>query len=476
MYEKLELYIDGHWRQGSQGASEPVINPADEAVLGELPHASQADLDEALAASQRAFDQWRKVNPYQRSALLKKVAALIRENQQRLATIMTLEQGKTIGESSIEVAVTADSTEWAAEECIRTYGRIVPSRYTGTRMLVDYQPIGPVAAFSPWNFPALMPMRKAATAIAAGCSVILKPAEETPATAIALARLYEQAGCPKGLLQVVFGVPAEVSSHLIRSPIIRKVSFTGSIPIGKLLAASAAEGLKKITLELGGHAPVVVFDDVDVDKVAAMAAAGKQRNAGQVCISPTRFYVQEKIHGAFVERFTEVFRNLTVGNGLDTETQMGPMANPRRLEAMDRFVADARDHGGTVRTGGERLGNQGYYYQPTVIADVSDDSKIMTEEPFGPVAPIVPFKTYAEVVERANSLNFGLAAYAFTANSARAQQLSEDIEAGMVALNSLLIASPETPFGGIKESGIGREAGIEGVIEHMEMKTISMTA
>ncbi len=474
MYEKLELLIDGQWRQGSEGTTEPVYNPADGSVLAELPHASVVDLDEALAASDKAFKSWRKVNPYQRSALLKKAAVLIRENLEHIATVMTLEQGKTLAESRIEVAVTADSTDWAAEECVRTYGRIVPSRYPGVKMLVDYQPIGPVAAFAPWNFPALMPIRKAVTAIAAGCSVIVKPAEETPGTAIALARMFEQAGCPQGLLQIVFGVPAEVSNKLIRSPIIRKVSFTGSIPVGKLLAATAAEGLKKITLELGGHSPVVIFDDADVEHVATLAAAGKQRNAGQVCISPTRFYVQENIHDAFVDRFTDILQNLKVGDGLDPETQMGPMANPRRVEAMDDFITDAKQHGATVRTGGERIGNQGFYYQPTVITDVPDDSKIMTEEPFGPVAPVVRFKSYDEVVERANSLNFGLAAYAFTTDGARANQLSQDIEAGMVAINSFSIASPETPFGGIKESGIGREAGMEGILEHMEMKTISM--
>jgi succinate-semialdehyde dehydrogenase/glutarate-semialdehyde dehydrogenase len=475
MYTKLELWIDGQWRQGSEGRTEPVLNPANESVLAELPHASEADLDEALAAADRAFGEWSRVNPYKRAALLHRVANLIRENQEHLAQVMTLEQGKPIAESRIEVAITADSHDWAAEECVRTYGRVVPSRFDGTRMLVEYEPVGPVLALSPWNFPALMPMRKIATAVAAGCSVICKPAEETPGTAVAMSRLYDEAGAPKGLVQLVFGVPSEVSTKLIRSKVIRKVSFTGSIPVGKHLMGLAAEGMKKITMELGGHSPVVVFDDVDVDKVAAVAAGGKHRNAGQVCVSPTRFYVHENIHGKFVDRFTDIFAKLPVGDGMDEGNKMGPMANPRRIDAMEAFVADAKEHGATVKTGGERVGNQGFYFQPTVLTDVPDDARIMTEEPFGPVAPIVTFKDYDEVIERANGLEYGLAAYCFTGNSSRAQTLSRDLEAGMVAVNSLLVASPETPFGGIKESGIGREAGVEGILEHMNMKTVSLT-
>lgn len=474
MYEELGLLINGEWRKGN-GAGEDVINPATEKALGHLPHASPADLDDALAAADGAFKEWKNSNPHARAKVLKRVGELIRENAERLAQIMTLEQGKTLPESRIEVDITADSHDWAAEECKRTYGRIVPSRYDGARMYIDYEPVGPVAAFSPWNFPALMPMRKVATAVAAGCSVIVKPAEETPGTAVAMARFYAEAGAPPGLVNVVFGVPSDVSTHLIASPIIRKISFTGSIPVGKHLSKLAAEGMKKVTMELGGHSPVVIFDDVDVDKVATAAATGKFRNAGQVCISPTRFYVHESVHGKFVNKFTDVFKSLKVGDGMDAGSQMGPMANPRRVDAMEDFVADAKRHGAKVETGGSRIGNQGNFFEPTVLTDVPDDAKIMQTEPFGPVAPIVPFKDYDEVVERANSLPYGLAAYAFTGSSGRAQDLSRDLEAGMVGVNSLLIASPETPFGGVKESGIGREAGIEGILEHMSMKTISMS-
>ncbi|MFO1352830.1 MAG: NAD-dependent succinate-semialdehyde dehydrogenase [Gammaproteobacteria bacterium] len=473
MYPQLSLYIDGEWRQGSTGESSPVINPATTEVLGQLPHASSADLDEALAAADRGFKVWRAMLPLERGRILKKVGDLMRERLDELATLMTMEQGKILAESKAEILSTADSFEWMAEEGKRTYGRIVPSRFTGTRMLVVHEPVGPVAAFSPWNFPALMAGRKMATALAAGCSVIIKPAEETPGIAIAIAKLCEQAGVPKGVLNVVFGVPAKISEYLIRSPIIRKVTFTGSIPVGKHLAKLAAEGMKKYTMELGGHAPVVVFDDVDVEKVAKIAGSGKYRNAGQVCVSPTRFYVHESIHDRFVEAFTHVAKNLKVGNGLDPASQMGPMANPRRLDAMDDFVADARDRGAAVKTGGKRIGNQGFFFEPTVLSEVPDDAKVMTQEPFGPLAPITRFSSFDEVVKRANGLPYGLAAYAFTRSAERAQNISDALEAGMVAVNSLAVAAPEAPFGGVKDSGVGREAGIEGILEHTVMKMVS---
>jgi len=475
MYQELALLIDGEWTEGSSGAGEDVLNPATEEPLARLPHASPADLDRALAAAERAFGEWRRVNPHRRAKLLKDVAALIRDRAEHIARVMTLEQGKTLTEARLEVGVTAESHEWAAEECKRTYGRIVPSRFDGTRMLVDYEPIGPVAAFSPWNFPALMPMRKVATAVAAGCSVIVKPAEETPGTAVAIARLYQEAGAPAGLVNMVFGVPAEVSSHLIASPVIRKITFTGSIPVGKELMRLAAEGMKKVTMELGGHAPVVVFDDVDVDKVVKLSVASKFRNAGQVCISPTRFYVHERLHGQFAAQFAELARALRVGNGLE-EVDMGPMANSRRIDAMQDFVADAVARGAKLETGGNRAGNQGYFFEPTVLTSVPDEAKVMAVEPFGPIAPIVPFSDYDEVVRRANALPYGLAAYAFTGSTGRAQAIARDLESGMVAVNSFALASPETPFGGVKESGIGREAGMEGILEHMETKTISLTA
>lgn len=474
MYEKLELYIDGEWCQGSTGVTEEVINPATERTLGALPHASSADLDRALAAAERGFKVWRAKTPLERSRILARAGQLIRERADAIARIMTLEQGKVLAEAKGEVLITADAFEWMAEEGKRTYGRTVPSRAPGIRYMTVHQPVGPVAAFAPWNFPALMPGRKIATALAAGCSVIVKPAEETPGTAIALARCCAEAGVPKGVLNMVFGVPAQVSEHLLASPIIKKLSFTGSVPVGKHLTKLAADGMKKVTMELGGHSPVIVFDDVDIDAVVKMTAAGKYRNAGQVCIAPTRYFVQEAAHDAFVDKFVEYSKNVKLGDGLQGGTTMGPMANPRRIDVMEEFVADARDRGAKVHCGGKRQGNQGYFWQPTPMSEVPEDAKVMTLEPFGPLAPIVRFKSVDEVIARANSLPYGLAAYTFTRDLGRAMDVAEGIEAGMVGVNNLMISTPETPFGGVKESGNGRESSIEGVLDHMDVKTVAL--
>ncbi|MCB1815895.1 MAG: NAD-dependent succinate-semialdehyde dehydrogenase [Candidatus Competibacteraceae bacterium] len=476
MYPNLSLYIDGEWTQGSSGRTEPVINPATEEVLAELPHASRADLDAALDAAQRGFKLWSTKLPLERARVLKKIADLLRERSDDLGRVMTLEQGKTLTEAKMEVMMCAETFEWMAEEGKRVYGRIVPSRFGhNNRLMVVYEPAGPVAAFTPWNFPMLMPARKLAAALAAGCSAIIKPSEETPGCTIALAQVCADAGLPAGVLNVVFGVPAEVSEYVIPHPAVRKVTFTGSIPVGKHLAALAAREMKKFTMELGGHAPVVIFDDVDVDKVAKMAAAGKFRNAGQVCVSPTRFYVHESIHDRFVQTFTDISKSLKIGNGLDESTQMGPLANPRRLDAMDDFVGDARERGATIQTGGNRIGNQGFFFEPTVISELDDDAKIMNQEPFGPLAPVARFSTLDEVIERANRLPVGLAAYAFTGSNKRAMALSEGLEAGMVGVNSFNIAAPEAPFGGVKDSGMGREAGSEGLLEHFHVKMVSLT-
>ena len=399
MYEKLELLIDGEWRAGSDGKAEPVINPATEETIADLPHASPQDLDHALAAAEKAFPVWRETAPYDRGKIMQKAAALMRERSKEIAETLVLEEGKVFAEAHIEVMVSADITDWYAEEGKRTYGRIIPGRMPGMRQYVYKEPVGPVAAFTPWNFPAVTPIRKMAGAIAAGCSCIIKASEETPGTCIALARAFQDAGLPNGVLNVVFGVPAEVSKHIIASPVIRKISFTGSIPVGKLLMAQAAEGLKRTTMELGGHSPVIVFDDTDVENVVKTVVGGKYRNAGQVCISPTRFYVQDSHYSKFVKSFTEAAKAMKVGNGMEDGMQMGPLANPRRLEAMQEFVADARDHGATIEAGGERIGNNGYFFEPTVISDVPDDARVMYDEPFGPLAPISRFKDFDEVME-----------------------------------------------------------------------------
>jgi len=476
MYPNLSLYINGEWTQGTSGRTESVINPATEEVLAELPHASQADLDAALAAAEDGFKLWSGKLPIERARVLKKIADGLRAKADELGRVMTLEQGKVFAEAKLEVMICAETFEWMAEEGKRVYGRVVPSRFGhNNRLMVIYEPVGPVAAFTPWNFPMLMPARKLAAALAAGCSAIIKPAEETPGCTIALAKVCEEAGLPAGVLNVVFGVPAEVSNYVVPHPTVRKITFTGSIPVGKHLAAMAAREMKKYTMELGGHAPVVIFDDVDVDKVAKVAAAGKFRNAGQVCVSPTRFYVHESIHDRFVQTFTDVSKALHVGNGLDESSQMGPLANPRRLDAMDDFVGDARDRGATIQTGGSRVGNQGFFFEPTVISDLDDDAKVMNDEPFGPLAPVARFSTMDEVIERANRLPVGLAAYAFTGSNKRAMALSDNLEAGLVGINSFNIAAPEAPFGGVKDSGVGREAGSEGLIEHFHAKLVSLT-
>src|SRR6201996_3683438 len=459
MYGSLELYIGGKWHGLDGRKSEDVLNPATEKSLAKLPHASTADLDEALDAAQKGFTLWRAVSSYDRCKIMHKAADLMRERHDAIAKIMVLEQGKPYPEARAEVIGSADIIDWYAEEGRRSYGRIVPGRGKGTRQLVVSEPGGVVAAFTPWNFPVLTPARKIGGALAAGCSLVLKASEETPGACIETVRCFVDAGLPAGVLNLVFGVPAEVSEHLLAKDAVRKISFTGSIPVGKHLAALAAKGMKRTTMELGGHSPVVVFGDADPEKEADTIAAFKYRNAGQVCISPTRFYVQEDVYPRFLKRFTEYAQGIKVGDGMEKGVTMGPMANARRIEAMESFVNDAKHRGGKIQTGGERGGNQGYFYKPTVITDIPDDSKVMTQEPFGPLAPIVTFKSFDEVVERANSLEFGLAAYAFTTSNSTAAAIGDALESGMVGVNSIMISTPETPFGGVKESGHGSEGG-----------------
>src|SRR3954452_21352341 len=473
MYTDLALYINGSWRNGDGRSGEEVLNPATEKPLARLPHASTADLDEALEAAAKGFAIWRATSAYDRAKVLRKAANLLRERADKLAQIMTQEQGKVLAESRGEVLVTADIIEWFAEEGRRAYGRLVPGRIKGVRQLVVQEPVGVVAAFTPWNFPTLTPARKIGASLAAGCSIIIKASEETPGSCVELVRCFVEAGVPPGVVNLVFGVPAEVSEHLIASDVVRKISFTGSVPVGKHLAGLAAKGMKRATMELGGYSPVVVFGDADPEKTADTIAAFKYRNAGQVCISPTRFYVQEPIYNRFLARFTDYAKAIRLGDGLEKETTMGPLANARRLDAMEAIVNDSRSRGGKIVTGGKRRGNQGYFFEPTVVTDLPDDSKLMTQEPFGPIAPVVTFKSFDEVVERANSLQFGLAAYAFTSSAQTANLIGDALQAGMVGVNSVAISTPETPFGGIKESGYGHEGGIEGLDAYLSRKFIS---
>jgi succinate-semialdehyde dehydrogenase/glutarate-semialdehyde dehydrogenase len=472
-YTQLGLYIDGKWNHGNGGGGEDVINPATQKSLAHLPHATTSDLDAALAAADKGFKLWKAKSAYDRGRIIKKAADLLRERADQVARSMTQEQGKVFAEAKGEVLTSADIVEWFAEEGRRAYGRIIPSRNPTVRQMVVTEPVGVVAAFTPWNFPVLTPARKVAASLAAGCSIIIKASEETPAGCVDLVKCFEDAGVPAGVINLVFGVPAKVSEHLIASPIVRKISFTGSVPVGKHLAQLAAKGMKRATMELGGHSPVVVFGDADPEKTADTISAFKYRNAGQVCISPTRFYVQENVYDRFLKRFTDNAKAIKLGDGLEKDTTMGPLANARRLDAMDSFVADAKSRGGKVVAGGSRSGNQGFFFEPTVVTDVPDDSKIMTEEPFGPVAPIVTFKTFDEVVERANSLEFGLAAYTFTSSPKTATAIGDALQSGMVGVNSVAISTPETPFGGIKDSGYGHEGGIEGLEVYMNKKFIA---
>ncbi len=472
-YETLELLIDGEFTQATSGKTETVINPATEQALGEVPHASAADLDRALDAAARGFKVWRAKTAVERQAVLEGAARLMQERIDDIARTLTLEQGKPFLEAKAEIDFVISVARWYGEEGKRAYGRLVPSRVPGARQMVYKEPVGPALAFVAWNFPGTNVIRKVAGALGAGCSIIIKPSEETPGTAVAIARCFQDAGTPPGVLNVVFGVPDTVSRHLLASPIPRKVSFTGSVPVGKHLQKLAADTLKRCTMELGGHAPVIVFDDADIDSAIKNMAGFKFRNAGQVCISPTRFYVQKDVYNKFVDGFTERAKSLTVGNGMEDGVRMGPLIAPRRLEVMDGFVQDARDKGATVTTGGERIGNQGYFFAPTVLKDVPDGARIMNEEPFGPLAPITTFDNFDEVMERANSLQFGLAAYTFTSDGNKARAIAEEIESGLLGVNHPLVSTAETPFGGVNESGYGSEGGIEGLDAFMRTKFVT---
>lgn len=472
-YPQLQLYINGEWLSAGSRATEPVINPADEAVLGQLPHAGEADLQAALAAARAAFPAWRDASPLVRADILRKAAALVRERADYIARCMTLEQGKPLREARAEVLAAADTYEWYAEEGRRNYGRIVPGKTPTQRISVLHEPVGVCAAFAPWNFPSITPARKIAGALAAGCTLILKPAEETPATGQELVRALHDAGLPAGVLNMVFGVPAEVSGYLLDRPEVTKFSFTGSTAVGKLLASHAAKSMKRATLELGGHAPVIVWSDADVDRAADMLVAGKYRNAGQVCIAPTRFYVHASRFDAFVQAFVERVKKLQVGNGLDESSHMGPLANPRRIAALTRLVADAKERGATLHTGGRAIAGPGFFWEPTVLSNVPEDAGLMNEEPFGPVALINPVQSLDEAITRANRLPYGLAAYAFTQDSAVRQRLAKGVESGMLGINSLNISMPEAPFGGVKESGWGSECGLEGLQAYCNVKLVS---
>jgi succinate-semialdehyde dehydrogenase/glutarate-semialdehyde dehydrogenase len=470
-YPELHLIIDGERVGVGDRRTQTVVNPATAAPIGALPLADAADLDRALDAAQRGFRIWRDAAPQRRAAVLAGASRLLVERQEAIARIATLEQGKTLAETRLEVLMASNLFGFYAGECQRVYGRVL-ARPTGMRSSVTFEPVGPVAAFAPWNFPIGNPGRKLGAPIAAGCSVILKAAEEAPASALAVLQCLLDAGLPKEVGQAVFGVPDEVSRHLLGSPVIRKLSFTGSTVVGKHLMRLAADDCKRTTMELGGHAAVLIFDDVDVDQVLTAMVASKFRNAGQVCVSPTRFIVQRGVFERFRDGFAERARALRVGNGLDDGVQMGPMANPRRPDAMDRLIGGAVTAGAKLHAGGARIGTQGFFYAPSVISEVPLTTAIMNEEPFGPVALINPFETEEQMIAEANRLPYGLAAYSWTNDARRQKRLAREVEAGMFCINTIMLAGPDTPFGGVKWSGHGHEDGPEGVMACLALKTV----
>jgi succinate-semialdehyde dehydrogenase / glutarate-semialdehyde dehydrogenase len=474
VYPELKVHIDGEWIGRGNRRTHRVLNPATGQTLAELPLVDADDLDRALSAADESFKLWRKASPAERAAVLSGAARLLRERAEEIARNATLEEGKTLGEARIETHAAASLFDFYAAEATRLYGRVL-MRPSGMRSMVMKEPVGPVAAFSPWNFPVHNPVRKLGAPIATGCSVILKPAEEAPASAIAVVQALLDAGLPRGVAQLVFGVPDEVSRHLLASPIIRKLSFTGSTTVGRQLMRLASDTVKKTTLELGGHAPVIVFDDCDLEKTVETLAAAKFRNAGQVCVSPTRFYVQQGIYDRFVSALAGRTKKIRVGDGLEAHSQMGPMANPRRPVSVESMIKEAVADGARILTGGERIGTEGFYFEPTVLADVSVRSRAMNEEPFGPLIMAAPFKDFDEAVEQANRLPYGLAAYAFTENGRQANLIADAIESGMVGVNTTRLAAADAPFQGVKQSGHGSEDGTEGLLACLVTKTIHIT-
>ena len=468
------LFIDGSWTKGAAG-TQPVVNPATGEAFGTVARAATADLDRALAAAERGFATWRKVSAYERGRILRKAGDLLRSRADAIAAVMTREHGKPVAEAKGETVAGADILDWFAEEGRRTYGRVIPARSDAVQQMVVKEPVGPVAAFTPWNFPINQAGRKIAAALAAGCSVILKGPEETPASCAAFVQALADAGLPAGALNLVYGVPAEISSYLIPHKVIRKVSFTGSVPVGKHLAAMAGAHMKRVTMELGGHSPAIVFADADVEVAAKILSANKFRNSGQICVAPTRFIVHEELYDGFVERFVAAAKAVNVGDGMTPGVTMGPLATERRVEAMEGFIADAVAKGAKVATGGRRIGNKGYFFEPTVLTDVPTDARVMNEEPFGPIALMQRFRTFDEAIAEANRLPYGLAAYAYTRSVKNAAAVAAGFESGCVSINHHGLAPIETPLGGVKDSGYGSEGGSEAIEAYLATKFVTQT-
>lgn len=475
-YPDTQLFLNGEWKPAAGGETIPVTDPATGEVIGQVAKAGIVDLDAALSATQVGFATWSATSAYDRARIMRKAADILRERKDRIAWIMTREQGKPIAESTGEVGAAADLIEWFAEEARRTYGQVIPSRAPNVSQQTIKLPVGPVAAFTPWNFPINQVVRKLSAALAAGCSIIIKAPEETPASPAELIRAFADAGVPAGAIGLVYGIPAEISEYLIPHPVIRKVTFTGSTPVGKHLAALAGKHMKRATMELGGHAPAIIMADADIDKAAKVMAFSKFRNAGQVCVSPTRFLVEQPAFGRFVDGFVAATKGVKVGNGLDPAATMGPLANERRIPALEELVADALEHGGKLETGGRRIGNSGNFFEPTVLTNVPVSARIMNEEPFGPVAIINPVAGLEEAITESNRLPFGLASYAFAASQASVHAIGTRVESGMTTINHLGLALPEVPFGGIKDSGYGDEGGSAAIEAYLVTKFVTVAA
>lgn len=472
-YDDVLLHIAGEWQPARSGSTIDVINPANESVIGRVSSAGPADLDEALAAVDTGFSAWSAVSPFERCKTMRRAADILREGAAVTARLLCLEQGKTLSEAMTETLGAADMIDWLAEEGRRSYGRAIPGRAPGVAQVAVKEPVGPVAVFTPWNFPINQIVRKVSAALAAGCSIIVKGAEETPASAARLIAAFVQAGVPAGTVNLVFGVPEEVSAYLIPHPVIRKISFTGSTAVGKKLAALAGLHMKRTTMELGGHAPVLVMEDADIDRAVAVMSAVKFRNAGQLCVAPTRFLVAEPVYAEFVEKFAGAARALKVGAGLSEGTTMGPLISGRRVEATEGLVQDAIQSGATLVTGGRRIANSGYFFEPTVLGQVPITARVMNEEPFGPIALMMPVGDIDEAIAEANRLSYGLAAYGFTRSSRLAATMMNRVRAGMISINHQGLGLPEVPFGGMNDSGHGTEGGADALEAYLNTKFVS---
>ena len=472
MYEKFGQFIDGKWSPSSNRETYEVINPATEEVLGKASKASTEDVDRALKSAEKGLQIWKKTAPWQRSNIIRKIADKIREKQDVLAKWMTLEVGKPLVEAKGEISGAADIFEWNAEETKRIYGQTIQSRFKNTRVIINYEPVGVVAALSPWNFPLILAARKISTALAAGCSVIIKPDVITPGVVMEMVDICRESGIPPGVVNLLSGDPPSIAQQLIASDIVKKISITGSSRVGKLILKQAADKVQRVTMELSGHSPFIVFDDADIKKAADMAIAAKFRNNGQVCISPNRFYIQENKKEEFVNLFIEKTKKLKIGDGMDPSVQLGPLTTKKRLNEVEELVETTKKEGAKVLLGGKRPQgfNKGFYYEPTIFDNVKDDFTIMKVEPFGPLVPMLSFKTFDEVIERANNHELGLSSYICTNSMEKAHRASELIETGTVAINTPLVAIAEAPFGGIKQSGYGREGGSMAIKDYLNVK------